>query len=66
MGAAEKLDDEIVTAKIAAERLHLNIKTIYEMAHKKQLPGARWFRGTLRIHWPTVVVWMAQSGAAKP
>jgi excisionase family DNA binding protein len=65
MGAAEQLEPEIITAKEAALLLRLNIKTVYQMVEKRQLPGARWFRGTVRIHRPTLVAWMAQSGATK-
>lgn len=67
MGAAEKLDTEpeVLTAKEAAALLRLNVKTVYDMIDKRQLPGARWFRGTIRIHRPTLLAWMAQGGATK-
>jgi excisionase family DNA binding protein len=65
MGAAEQLEPEIITAKEAALLLRLNIKTVYEMVERKQLPGARWFRGTIRIHKPTLLAWMALGGAPK-
>ena len=65
MGAAEQLEPEVLTAKEAATLLRLNIKTVYDMVEKKQLPGARWFRGTIRIHRPTLLAWMANGGLTR-
>jgi excisionase family DNA binding protein len=53
---------EYLTVAEAAKRLRLNRKTIYMMVDKKQLPGARRFRGVIRVHWPTVVKWMEMGG----
>jgi excisionase family DNA binding protein len=55
MSADRTAGAEVLTAKEAALMLPLNIKTVYEMVHRRQMPGARWFRGTVRIHRPTLV-----------
>jgi excisionase family DNA binding protein len=62
MGAAEKLDQEpeMLTVEETAKLLRLNRKTVYEMVGKKQLPGARRFRGAIRVHRATLIAWMAK------
>lgn len=61
MGEAA-LEMEVLTVDEAAKLLRLNRKTVYSMVDKKQLPGARRFRGTIRIHRPTLVRWMQEGG----
>lgn len=65
MSAAEAIDLEVLTVDEAAKLLRLNRKTVYSMVDKKQLPGARRFRGAIRIHKPTLVSWMANNGAGR-
>jgi excisionase family DNA binding protein len=52
-------EPEVLTVDEAAKLLRLNRKTVYSMVDKRQLPGARRFRGAIRIHKPTLVAWMA-------
>lgn len=61
MGAAEKIEPEMLTVDEAATLLRLNRKTVYVMVDKRQLPGAKRFRGAIRIHRPTLLAWMAQA-----
>jgi len=65
MVAAEQLEPEVLTVKEAAALLRLNHKTVYAMVEKRQLPGAKWFRGTIRIHRATLLAWMAQGAAPR-
>ncbi len=60
MSAAEQLDPEVLTVEETAKLLRLNRKTVYEMVSKKQLPGARYFRGAIRVHRATLIAWMAK------
>lgn len=58
-------DPEILTVQEAATLLRLNIKTVYLMVDKKQLPGARRFRNVIRIHKPTLLKWMEVSATGR-
>jgi excisionase family DNA binding protein len=60
MSAAEQLEPEVLTVDETAKLLRLNRKTVYEMVEKRQLPGAKRFRGAIRIHRATLIAWMAQ------
>lgn len=60
MSAAEQLEPEVLTVEETAKLLRLNRKTVYEMVEKRQLPGAKRFRGVIRIHRATLIAWMTQ------
>jgi excisionase family DNA binding protein len=48
-----------VTVEEAAELLRLDRKTVYAMIKRGELPGARRFGRTYRIHLPTLLEWFA-------
>lgn len=50
---------DIMTVDECAEFLRVNRKTIYDAVRDGELPGAKNVRGTIRIHKPTVVEWLA-------
>jgi len=50
---------DIMTVDEAAEYLRVNRKTIYDAIKNGELPGAKSVRGTIRIHKPTVIAWLA-------
>jgi excisionase family DNA binding protein len=56
---------DIITVDELAEYMKVNRKTIYNMVKEGELPGARRFRDTIRIHKPTVLAWIA-AGESTP
>lgn len=48
-----------ITVEEAAELLRLDRKTVYAMIKRGELPGARRFGRTYRIHLPTLLKWFA-------
>lgn len=48
-------ESDIITVDEAATLLRLNRKTIYDAVKLGELPGARYVRGTIRIHKPTLL-----------
>ncbi len=56
---------DIISVDELAEYLKLNRKTVYEMVSAGELPGARRLRGTIRIHFPTVLAWLEKGEAPK-
>lgn len=57
---------DIITVVELATYMKVNPKTIYDMVTAGELPGAQRFRGTIRIHFPTVLAWLEKGEAPKP
>ncbi|MES2359949.1 MAG: helix-turn-helix domain-containing protein [Gemmatimonadota bacterium] len=63
--SADEAEPESLTVDEAAKLFRLDRKTVYAMVEAKQLPGARRFRGAIRIHRPTAVAWWAAGGGTR-
>ncbi len=54
----EVVPSDIISVKQCAKYMKVNHKTIYDMVKLGELPGAQYFRGTIRIYKPAVVAWL--------
>lgn len=59
MGAAEKLDADLMTVDQLAARLGINRKTAYDKVKTGEIPGVKRLGRIFRVHRPTIEQWLA-------